>query len=190
MKQLLYTLLLLSSFSCDKQETKKPVTADYYDLDTIQTDYLLSYSDDSLGNDLGYKNLKGDVIIPEGKYSHCWTDTFRNFAFVYDSLRTNSKIVAIDRKERILFDAFLFDNYPDEPSEGLFRVRRNGKTGFANEQGQIIIPCQFQCAWPFENGLAKVAFKCKEAKEDEHITSISDEWIHIDKKGNKVENAR
>jgi hypothetical protein len=190
MKRILYSIILLTVFSCDKTEPKKAMVQDYYDMDSIQTDYLISYPDDSLGNDLGYKNLNGKVIIPEGKYSHCWTDTFRNYAFVYDSLKTHSKIVAIDRKERVLFDAFLFDNYPDEPSEGLFRIKRNDKIGFANEQGQIIIPCQFQCAWPFENGLAKVAFKCKELREDEHVTPVSDEWIYIDKKGNKVKSEK
>ena len=49
------------------------------------------------------------------------------------------KVVAIDRNERILFEAYLFDNGPDYTSEGLFRIIHDGKIGFANENGEVVI---------------------------------------------------
>jgi len=182
--------LLLFAISCSRHEYQKFIPHDYSDVDSIHTDYLVSYSDDSIfaaGTPCGYKDTNGKIIIPRGKYESCWTDTFRNYAIVWDSASTFSLIVAIDRKERILFDIYLFDNWPDEPSEGLFRVKRNEKVGFANELGQVVIPCQYQCAFPFENGIARVAYKCTEYEGDcEHKAPESEEWFFIDKNGKKV----
>src|SRR5689334_17678782 len=80
-------------------------------------DILVSYID-TVNNRYGYKNLHGDIIIPAGKYSFCFTDTFRTYAVV--SLPSKG-FVAIDRKENILYSVFPFDNGPDYIEDGLFR---------------------------------------------------------------------
>lgn len=191
MNKILSLVIAVIIFSCGTSESYVRIKHMYHDIDSIRTDYLILFpadSDSSIGQPCGYKNVSGEIIIPKGKYSHCFTDTFRNFAIVWDEKNTNSETVAIDRNERILFDVFYFDNYPDEFSDGLFRVIRNEKIGYANEYGRIVIPCQFQCAYRFENGRAKVALHCKEFLGDcEHKAPESDEWFYIDKKGNRVE---
>jgi hypothetical protein len=157
-----------------------------------ENDYLLAISSDStleLGSSMGYINIKGDTVIPIGKYSHCWTDTFRTYAIVFDKENTNSKTVGIDKMENVLFDVYFFDNWPDEISDGLFRVKRNGKIGYANEKGEVVIPCQFECAHPFENNKAMVTFDCNLVcadKDCEHERMESDSWFYIDKKGNRL----
>ena len=189
MNKFLIVLSIIIALGCGRPETKVDKSHAYYNIDTVHSDYLISYSDDnefSYPASCGYKNLHGEIVIPKGKYSHCHTDTFRHFAIVFDEKQTNSEIVAIDRKERILFDVYMFDNFPDESSEGLFRVKRNGKIGYANDYGQIVIPCKFQCADTFEDGRAKVAFSCKEFDGDDHKAPESDEWFYIDKSGNRV----
>jgi len=145
-----------------------------------QTDYLVvanSVADQACG----YLNPQGDTIIPFNKYLACFTDTFKTYAIV-----ANSKtIVAIDRQEKVLYEVFLFDNGPDYPAEGLFRIVQNNKIGFADAlTGKIVIQPQFTCAYPFEGDKAKVSNNCTIKPEGEHSLWISDTWDYIDKTGN------
>lgn len=62
------------------------------------------------------------------------------------------------RKERQqTFYVFKYDNGPDYPQEGLFRIiNEDGLIGFADTLGKVIIPPTYIFAFPFENGKAKV----------------------------------
>ncbi|MCK9450490.1 MAG: WG repeat-containing protein [Bacteroidales bacterium] len=147
-------------------------------------DYLLSFTDTTT-DEYGYKNTDGEIIIPLGKYSNCFTDTFKTYAIV---TKPSSGFLAIDRQENLLFEVFPFDNGPDEPSDGLFRIILNHKIGYADSaSGKVVIPPQFDCAWPFENGVAAVSINCKTISEGEHSIWLSDDWLYIDKTGKKVE---
>ncbi len=131
----------------------------------------------------GYANAKGDTTIPLGKYKYCFTDKFYNFAIVRT---TDFRTVGIDRNENILFDVFMFDNGPDYPSDKLFRIIINGKIGYADLKGHIVITPQFDCALPFEKGKAKVGTGCTIKREGEHSAWVGGTWHIIDKKGNTV----
>jgi len=139
---------------------------------------------DEVGVKSGYVNLKGDTIIPLGKYYYCYTDTFVTHAVV---LKQGGGCVAIDGHERELFEVVWFDNGPDPICEGLFRIRQNDKIGYANRRGEMIIEPQFACAFPFENGKAKVAFHCERVAEGEHTRLDSDQWFYIDKRGRRLD---
>lgn len=139
---------------------------------------------DSSGNREGYMNAKHDTVIPLGKYQLCFTDTFRNLAFVVKG----SEMVAIDRNEKVLFKPVPFDNGPDYESEGFYRALGDDKKiGFADTTGKIVIKPQFGCAFPFEKGLAKVSNDCKTVDiGDGHTIWESDKWFYIDKQGKRV----
>lgn len=146
-------------------------------------DYLLSYSDESI-EQFGYRNRKGDTVIPPGKYTMCFTDTFRTYAIV---LKPNSGFVAIDRQENVMYEVLPFDNGPDYVEEGLFRIIENNKIGFADARtGKVVIPPQFDCAFPFENGTAKVSNDCSSRMDGEHKIWMSEKWFYIDKMGKTV----
>ncbi|OHX65413.1 WG repeat-containing protein [Flammeovirga pacifica] len=201
-KSLLIIIIIIVIIGCTYSllKTNKVPHSDediivYTDLTIDAPDnYLIAFSSDSLielGSPIGYVDAQGDTIIPIGKYSHCWVDTLKHFAIVFDSIKTNNEVFAIDRNENRLFDIYFFDNWIDEPQEGLFRVKRNGKVGFANENGEIVIPCIYSCAYRFYDGIAQVAFNCETTKDwDEHTTLKSDEWFFIDKKGNRITEAQ
>lgn len=94
------------------------------------------------------------------------------------------KWVIMDDKKTTLYDVFIYDNGPDYPAEGLIRVVKNGKIGYADATTfAIVIPPQYDCAFPFENGKAKVSNKCKTIKDGEHSIWESDAWQFVDKKG-------
>lgn len=147
-------------------------------------DYLISFTD-TITNEYGYKNINGDTIIPLGKYAMCFTDTFKTYAIV---VKPNLDFVAIDRQENVLYEVFPFDNGPDYPSDGLFRIIENGKIGYADSlTGKVVIKPLFDCALPFENGVAMVSTNCKTQLEGEHSSWVSDHWFYIDKTGKKVD---
>lgn len=127
-----------------------------------------------------YVNTKGDTVIPFGKYLMCYTDTFDKFAIVGSK---DNGLVGIDRNEKVLFNVYVFDNGPDYPSDGLFRIVKDGKIGYANLNGQIVIPPQFDCAYPFKKGKAKVGNGCKTQSDGEHHYWTGGQWYIINKKG-------
>jgi len=147
-------------------------------------DNLISFND-TIKDQWGYKNQNEEIIIPTGRYARCITDTFKTYAIV---VKQNSGFIAIDRQENVLYEVFPFDNGPDESSDGLFRILENKKIGYADStSGKVVIKPQFDCAWPFENGVAEVSIDCKTLPEGEHSSWISDHWVYIDKTGKRVE---
>lgn len=95
------------------------------------------------------------------------------------------KWVIMDSQQTALYEVFLYDNGPDYASEGLIRVVKNGKIGYADaETFVIVIEPQFDCAFPFENGKARVSNKCQTVKDGEHSVWESDAWQYVNKQGN------
>jgi hypothetical protein len=144
---------------------------------------LYRIEDKATGED-GYISAKGDTIIPIGKYDMCFTEKFDNFAIV---IASGKGLVGIDRNENILFNVYIVDNGPDYPSNGLFRIVQNGKIGYANLKGQIVIPPQFDCAYPFKGGKAQVGKGCQTKADGEHYYWKGGQLYTINKRGNAVE---
>jgi hypothetical protein len=121
-------------------------------------------------------------MIPADTYAQCLTDTFHTMAIVMT--KNDHKWAVIDRSQKVQYEIFLYDNGPDYPSDGLFRIIQNGKIGYADESDyNIVIEPQFDCAFPFENGKAKVSKNCKTIADGDHQTWQSDDWKFVDKKG-------
>jgi len=157
----------------------------YTSLDT--TDYLLRISDQGSDFELGvpfaFVDKRGDTVISLNKYHYTWTDTLKSFAIVSKS---GSGMIGIDKEDNTLFEVFSYDNGPDYLIEGLFRVIRNKKIGYADRYGVVVIPCQFDCAYYFDNGKAKVSKDCKEIQDGEYYKWESDSWFYIDKTGKPI----
>jgi len=188
MKTVLTILTLFGlTVSCVCGQTNKNGNYKYSDItDLHPSDTLYRvYKGDlyELGVLSGYVNEKGDTIIPIGKYQYCFSDTVTAYAIVGDK----SGFYAIDQKENRLFEVYWFDNGSDYIKDGLFRIKRNEKIGYANTKGEIVIEPQFDCAYPFENGKAKVSYECELQKVGEHTEMRSDNWFYIDKEGKKIE---
>jgi hypothetical protein len=188
MKTILTILTLFGlTVSCAHEQTNKNESRQYFEIiDLNPSDSLFRiYKGESyeLGVPSGYVNQKGDTIIPIGKYQYCFFDTVTTYAIVGDK----SGFYAIDQKENRLYEVYWFDNGPDYLKDGLFRIKRNSKIGYANTKGEIIIEPQFDCANTFENEKAKVTFDCELKKVGEHTEMKSDNWFYIDKTGKRIE---
>lgn len=153
--------------SCRQRIKQEYIGRDYFDIsaaDTTLVQKLFAVTDEKYlqyGARVAYVASSGDTIIPFGKFAYYGTDTLIFYANVLESSHdtTINRTVAIDRKQRVLFDLVMFDNGPDPFNEGLTRVLRDRKMGYANKFGQIVIPCIYDYAKQFEKGLAQVTFK-------------------------------
>lgn len=87
------------------------------------------------------------------------------------------------------YAVYQYDNGDDYFSEGLQRiVDKDGKIGFRDSIGKIVIPPRYAFAFPFKEGYAKVTDTGhREAvdKRGEYHQWISDSWYYIDKAGTK-----
>lgn len=167
-------LILTFSAACSRKSAEKD-------------DYLFKIYEgkfDEFGVKTGYINTRGDTVIALGKYLYCYSDTLKNYAIV---MKNNGDIIAIDRNDNELFKVYKYDNGPDYISEGLFRIIVNGKIGYADTTGKIIIEPQFDCAYPFKDGKAKVSLDCMTIENGEHHQWQSSKWFYIDRKGNTIQ---
>lgn len=114
-------------------------------------DYLISYMDNSSGEELiGYKSKSGKIVI-KAKYESA-PDTLFTMAIV---LNNNSEFIGINKNDSILLKPFIYDNGPDYIEGGVFRFVENNKIGFANANGQKIIKAKYDFATSFNEGLAE-----------------------------------
>ncbi|GBF49984.1 hypothetical protein LPTSP4_15050 [Leptospira ryugenii] len=81
---------------------------------------------------------------------------------------------AIDKKKKILYQVYTFDNGPDYISDGLYRIVDGSKFGFANEKGKVIVPPKYDFVWPFEDKRAQVCIGCRFRKVGEHTEIITE----------------
>jgi len=110
-------------------------------------------------------NKKGDTLrkLDKDKYYNTLDIGFKNFAIF--GIKGKKGWSAIDLDEKYLFE--VYNKYFGEPSpdsliENRIRiVGENGKIGFANEKGHIIIKPQFEFVSHFHDGFAIIGSKCK-----------------------------
>ncbi|MDW7692635.1 WG repeat-containing protein [Flammeovirgaceae bacterium SG7u.111] len=187
---------LLTLLSCRKDVEQEMTGFQYFDIQEVGASSeppLVAVSDEGYleyGSSVAYVDMQGDTVIPFGKYAYFGADSLIYYATVLEHPNDSTwgRKLAIDKHQNILFDLMMFDNGPDYFSEGFTRVLRNGKMGFANKYGKVVIPCIYDFAKPFENGKAEVTFDAKEVVDlEEHRRVESDEWFVIDKKGERIE---
>ncbi len=130
----------------------------------------------------GYVDSNGKIVIPAGKYTDIFTAEFDKVAIV--KIKGKKEFYAIDRNEKVLFQVFNFGMGPDIISNGLFRIIENGKIGFANMNGEIVIKPRFQFVYPFqENGFAIFCENGTWSMLDKYIPVIKGKWGAINRQG-------
>ncbi|MFZ3201501.1 MAG: WG repeat-containing protein [Candidatus Acidiferrales bacterium] len=95
----------------------------------------------------------------------------------------------VNRKGKVVITGVpVMDNGADWFNDGLVRTVKNGKYGFANSKGQIVIPPIYDGAMNFEKGRAEVCNGCKSkcVSDCEYHYFAGGEWFQIDTKGNIV----
>jgi hypothetical protein len=186
----IYTALLFAFVACTSQV--ESVLADESTVygDVVLVDDTLFCKDNAefeyAASSCAFVDQTGKEMIRAGKYKSCFSGFFATFLYVSDAALMDGKVVAINRNEEVIFEAYMYDNAPDDESEGLFRIIRDGKIGFANQRGEIVIPATYACAEQFSGGKAKVTMECVSKKDGDYTTCESKNWFYIDLKGEKL----
>lgn len=116
----------------------------------------------------GFMNEKEQVIVP-AVHEHIF---MRNKDYFITFEGTSYSLLSIKDNKKIA-DGYEYMALPDEGNT--FLAMKNGKYGYIDEKGKIIIPFKFSTALAFENGVAIVS-------EDEAGENI----YYIDSKGQEV----
>lgn len=124
----------------------------------------------------------------EQQYS-LWVDDQRNQIHCFEKassfqycLRESSdgKLIVADKNNQEVYQIYYFDNWPDEAQEGVYRIRKGDKIGFADATtGKVVIDAIYDCAYPFEDGKAKVGIGCKTETDGEHRWWVGGDWTTI-----------
>jgi hypothetical protein len=86
----------------------------------------------------------------------------------------------------VITGVYGFDNWADEFHDGLVRIRRGQKFGFANRKGVVVIPPNYDGAFSFKGGLAVVCRHCRCKQTGEHCLLTGGDWSRINKSGHIV----
>ncbi|MDP8100840.1 WG repeat-containing protein [Phocoenobacter atlanticus] len=161
-----------------------------------QNKETLFYFTDNAKDKIGVKDQNGNIIIPAEFLNYSGTedgtvveDTLLSFVGCPKNIKQEPHTFGcvFNRKGEYLYQTFWYDNGADYRVEGYQRIVKNGKIGFANREGEIVIQPQFDFSSPFNYGYASVCDGCywKKAGED-HKTVVDGKWGFINKKGEKV----
>ena len=125
----------------------------------------------------GYKNQEKIVIPPRFQLAMEFSE--KGIAAVVDS----NGWAYINSLGYVILRPFVYDNGPDYFVEGLARFVQDGKMGFFDEWGRIIIKPQFDFAEPFSEGTAFVNNGCYKEHDGEHYRMIGGKWGAVNAKG-------
>lgn len=155
-------------------------------------------SKDSL---IGVKNQAGKIIIPAEfrdytgiKDGELVQEGIGNETILFVGGKKNEKSekntsgYVYDRKGNFLYQPYLFDNGADYFFEGVRRFVKNGKVGFVDRYGKIIIQPGHDFASSFNYGYAIFCDGCDwEKTDDEHPAIVGGTWGVMNTKGETVQ---
>lgn len=146
---------------------------------------------------VGVKNQKGEIVIPAQFkiYSDLEDgEVVEGETILFDGNKTggnqekNAWGYVYDRKGNFLYQPFMYDNGPDYFVEGLRRFVKNGKIGFADRNGKVIIEPKHDFVDYFNYGYASFCDGCDwEKTDDEHKSIVGGKWGMINTKGETVQ---
>jgi len=126
----------------------------------------------------GYKDARGKVVIAP-RFVLAQDFSPQGIAPVVD----DTGWAYIEGKGKIVIRPWVVDNGPDYFREGVARFAANGKLGFFNQSGKVVVKPRFDFAWPFAEGRAVVCQGCREEAAGEHRVVTGGKWGFINKKG-------
>jgi hypothetical protein len=126
------------------------------------------------------QSRNGVLLIPEKYWMHPAFNRYGLSAFTIESFGR----VYINRSGRVVIrDVGLMDNGPDEFHHGLVRVNRDGKWGYADPSGTIVVAVKYSCAINSENIGPLVCVECHIEHQGEYQACLGGRWFRADTRG-------
>jgi hypothetical protein len=172
------------SSESDNTKTKVEFRTDYSvekDKDCGKRDLLMSF--ETQDSRIGFKKRNNQVVIP-AIYKTAFQDTIFSYGIV---LNNDDQMVGIDLQGKYLYNIYVFDNGPDYIEYNRFRIKKNGKVGFANGiTGCIEIDPELSYAEPFHEGLTVFCLGGKLQTMGEHSIWTGGKWGVMDTLGKVI----
>lgn len=138
-----------------------------------------------------------DVILKHGKSLHITPAELTEIALTTSPATTNYKVAdkfifisttqSFPRPKCPDYPSFQVDGRDDILTDGMFRiVDSNGKVGFADASGRVVITPRFAYAYPFCNGKATVTDTGTPSTSPIGEYWESNSWYSIDRDGNRT----
>lgn len=136
-------------------------------------------------------NTQSKLLLPVATYTlPLFSDLPKNGCFKTPFIlsHTEEGYWWFDSSGNRLYEVYWFDNGPDYAEDGLFRFKKNGLIGYADESTyEIVIPAQYKAAYPFQNGKAQVSYEAdSEQYDDEHLGWKNTNYVTINKQGKVI----
>jgi len=132
------------------------------------------------------QDTKGNLSI-SSKYVKKLRFKENGLAEVYSSKRG---WMYVNRKGGVVISGVaVMDNGADFFCDGLVRFSKDGKWGFADESGLVVVPPIYDGAMPFEKGIARVCKGCESKCAEpgcEHHVLAGGEWLCVNTKGKVI----
>jgi len=171
-----YKLLILLALLCLSCTTKK---------DCIGTIDCLYRTTDSLSNQAQLQPRGKCAFFKNGQIYIC-NSTIKKLLFSKKGLSniyTSKYGWLFVKTDGSTIPTITFDNGSDYFVENMARYTDNGKIGFIDEYGKIVIKADYDFAFPFQNSYAIVCNGCTPIPDDEYFVLTGGTWGCIDKNG-------
>lgn len=146
------------------------------------------------GEMCAYADMSGRTVIPAGKYiSSC--PKIKDLVMLQSA--TSDSCFWVDANGVDLYSVYMLGDRLDNLTEGRMRVEKEGKVGFVDKKGRLVVPLRFSVAERFVGkyalvGLPSQAKPCEECPKSSEATDNAKAapseslWGVIDKNGKEV----
>lgn len=130
------------------------------------------------------QSSNGSLFIPKRYWKH---PSFNQYGLAAFTILSFGRVYINQTGRIVIRDVALIDNAPDEFHHGVVRIERDGKWGYADPSGQIIVPMQYSCALNSQDQNTDVGplicFGCHPKQVGECKDSEDGQWFLVDAQG-------
>jgi len=124
------------------------------------------------------------LYIPRKYWMH---PSFNRYGLAVFTIQSFGNVY-INRNGRIVIrDVAWIDNGPDDFHHGVVRINRDGKWGFADPSGRMVVPAKYSCATNFRDQFQDygplVCVGCRMERRGEYESCLGGQWFHADSHG-------
>lgn len=131
----------------------------------------------------GYADETGAVLIAP-RFSFAYEFSKEGVASAIDAV--THRPLFLDRSGNEIAEAYSFDNGPDYFQQGRARIVKDGKVGFIDAHGNVIVRPTWDGATAFCRGIAAVCNGCRRGRGDEADVLEGGVWGVVDTSGRLV----
>ncbi|MGB6160106.1 MAG: WG repeat-containing protein [Acidobacteriaceae bacterium] len=129
----------------------------------------------------------GELFIPKRYWMY---PSFNQYGLAPFTILSFGRVY-VNRTGRIVIrDVAFMDNAPDEFHHGLVRIEHEGKWGYADPTGKIIVPTQYSCALNYQNKDMHtdigplLCVGCRIEQQGDYKGCFGGKWFLTDSHGN------